>query len=405
MATVAAGTFGRLWREIHGALDPGSVAWPARLFRRGQGVLLIAGLGAAILGTVPEIDAAYGLTLTVAALAVAACYAAEYAIRLGQAPLESTSLAAGKDAPVRAGRLRMRWAASPLGLIDLIAAAPVPLALCLGATPQTARTFGILWALKLIRYTPAFALVVRVVRNEARALSGVMVGFLIVLLIVATGAYLLERNSGAAGFGSIPGALWWAIVTVTTTGYGDKIPATFAGRVLGGLAMVCGIAMFALWAGILASGFAQEIRRRDFLNTWNLVARMPLFSVLGAAAIADVARLLRPQEAPEGRTVVRKGQPGDCMYFIAVGEVEVRTETGPVTLGAGGFFGEMALITGEPRKATVVTTKRSTLLRLDVADFRGLMAGQPHLVQVINAEAARRGLGPSGEAMDARPGT
>jgi len=403
MATVAAGTYGRLWREIHGVLDPASDAWPARLFRKSQGIFLIVGLGAAILGTVPDIDTGYGLALTVAALAVVACYAAEYVLRLWQAPLAPTTLDTSDGPPVGAGRLRLRWAASPLGLIDLAAAAPLPLALCLGATPQTARIFGILWALKLIRYTPSFGLVARVVRNEARALSGVMAGFLIALLAIATGAYLLERNSGTAGFDSIPGSLWWAIVTVTTTGYGDEVPATFSGRVLGGLAMVCGIGMFALLAGILASGFAQEVRRRDFLNTWNLVAHMPLFSGLGAAAIADVARLLRPHEVPQGRTVVRKGQPGDCMYFIAVGEVEVRTEPGPVRLGSGGFFGEMALITGESRTATVVATKRTTLLQLDVADFRGLMAGQPHLVQLINAEADRRSLGPFVTAADAPP--
>lgn len=385
-------------------MDPVSVGRAARLFRRGQGVLLIVGLGAAILGTVPEIDAGYGFALTAATLSAALLYAAEYAVRLCQAPLDAAGGDTGDGAAANAFRLCLRWAASPLGLIDLAAAVPLPLALSLGATPQAARVFGILWALKLVRYTPAFGLVARVLRNEARALFGVMVGFLIALLAIATGGYLLERGSGAAGFGSIPGALWWAIVTVTTTGYGDLIPATFAGRLLGGFAMIGGIALFALWAGILASGFAQEVRRRDFLKTWNLVARMPLFSTLGAATIAEVARLLRPLEVAERRTVVRKGQPGDCMYFIAAGEVEVRTETGPVTLGPGGFFGELALMTGEPRTASVTTTARSTLLQLDVADFRGLMAGQPDLVRIINAEAARRGLAASVPAADAVPG-
>ena len=96
----------------------------------------------------------------------------------------------------------------------------------------------------------------------------------------------------------MPAALWWAVTTITTTGYGDKIPASFAGRLLGGGVMVAGIGLFALWAGILASGFAQELRRRDFLESWDLVVRLPLFRNLGAAALAEVARLLKVQNCP-----------------------------------------------------------------------------------------------------------
>jgi voltage-gated potassium channel len=78
------------------------------------------------------------------------------------------------------------------------------------------------------------------------------------------------------------------------------------------------------------------------------------------------------------------------MYFIAAGEVEVRLPGGPVRLGEGKFFGEMALITGEPRTATIVTTRASELLALDLADFRALAATRPALSDAIHAEAQRR---------------
>ena len=78
------------------------------------------------------------------------------------------------------------------------------------------------------------------------------------------------------------------------------------------------------------------------------------------------------------------------MYFIVSGEIEVRTEPKPLHLHAGSFFGEIALITGGPRIATAVTTKHTTLLVLDIADFRDLAARRPELATAIHDEAERR---------------
>ena len=108
----------------------------------------------------------------------------------------------------------------------------------------------------------------------------------IVLLTAASIAYLVERHTNPEAFGSIPAALWWAIVTMTTTGYGDVVPQPMAGRVLAGVVMMSGILVFALWAGILASGYAEELRRREFLRTWELVAKVPFFHNIGASLIA-----------------------------------------------------------------------------------------------------------------------
>ena len=202
---------------------------------------------------------------------------------------------------------------------DLLAFAPILAALVLAVGSETLRLLGIVWVLKLIRYTPALALLARVIRNERQPLIGVFVAFLIVLLLAATGACVVEREVQPAAFGSIPAAMWWAIVTLTTTGYGDEVPITLTGRLLGAVTMMAGIGMVALFTGILANGFAQETRRRDFLRTCELVARLPLFQSLGAFPIAEITKLLRPERLAPGRTVMRKGQPGDCMYFIASG--------------------------------------------------------------------------------------
>ncbi|MGH7099879.1 MAG: cyclic nucleotide-gated ion channel, partial [Stellaceae bacterium] len=230
----------------------------------------------------------------------------------------------------------------------------------------------------------------RVVGHSAQAMLAVLLGFGIVLIIAASLAYLAERHAQPYTFGSIPAALWWAIETLTTVGYGDEVPVTLAGRLLAGIVMVTGVMLFALWAGILASGYAEEARRREFLRIWQIVAEVPFFSDVGTAVIAEVAQLLRPREFPTGAVVMRRGEHGDRMYFIASGEVEIRVQPQPVHLGAGQFFGELALLTAAPRNATVVTVRPSTLLALDIVDFHELLARQPEVARLIRAEAERR---------------
>jgi voltage-gated potassium channel len=156
------------------------------------------------------------------------------------------------------------------------------------------------------------------------------------------------------------------------------------------LLMICGIAVFGLWTGILATGFAAENRRHNFIQTWESLAKVPFFASLGPATLADVTNLLRRIDMRGGATVIRRGQTGDCMYFIAAGEVEVELPGKRVQLGVGSFFGELALLGNAVRSASVVTTRSTTLLVLDLIDFRALMARHPELAKSIDEEARRR---------------
>jgi voltage-gated potassium channel len=220
----------------------------------------------------------------------------------------------------------------------------------------------------------------------------VLVLFLLVLFLGSVAVYVLERDAQPTTFGSIPSALWWAVTTLTTTGYGDVVPITPFGRLIAATVMISGLGVFGLWTGILATAFAAETRRDNFLRTWESVSRVPFFATLGPSAIADVTRMLRTIDLPPRATVIRKGQPGDCMYFIASGEVEVDLPGKKVPLGEGAFFGEMALLGNNKRTANIVTTSLSKLLVLDLVDFRLLMARHPDLVSAIDAEAQRRAL-------------
>ena len=221
---------------------------------------------------------------------------------------------------------------------------------------------------------------------EAKPLASVLVLFLIVLFLASAAMHVHRARGQPEAFGTMPAALWWAVVTLTTTGYGDEVPQTPLGHLLGAVVMICGIATFGLWTGILATGFAAESRRRNFIETWDLVSKVPFFQTLDPTAITEITHMLRRVEVPERTAVIRRGRVGDCMYFIAAGEVEVDVEPTPVRLGVGAFFGELALLGDSIRTANVATTKPSTLLILDLADFRKLMAHHSELARVIDAE-------------------
>jgi len=344
--------------------------------------MVAAGIGIMLADTVGEWREAYGGALDAGFQIVCAFFFAEYVLRLMAAPGAPGAAHRGK------WQSRLAWVTSLAGTFDFLGALPGVLDVVLD--PRRASLFGFIWAFKLVRYAPGLASLRRVISNARHALLSVLLGFGILLLFAASLAYLLERTSQPDVFGSIPAALWWAIVTMTTTGYGDVVPQTALGRMLAGVVMVSGIFVFALWAGILATGYIEETRRREFLRTWDLVAKVPFFHDVGASVIADVTQLLRPREYPAGAVIVRRGERGDCMYFIASGEVEVRLRPESLYRGPGYFFGELALLTGDPRNATVVAVRQCTLLRLDIVDFRQLLGRQPELARIIRSEAELR---------------
>jgi voltage-gated potassium channel len=368
----------RLYQILHPETrDPA-----ARIFRRVHHVMVAAGIGVMLADTVREWREAYTGALDAGFQIVCAFFFAEYVLRLTAAPGAPGAAHRGK------WQSRLAWATSLGGIFDLLGALPGVLDVVFD--PGYASLFAFIWAFKLVRYSPGLASLERVISNARQALLSVLLGFGILLLFAASLAYLLERSAQPDVFGSIPAALWWAIVTMTTTGYGDVVPQTVLGRMLSGVVMISGIAVIALWAGILATGYFEETRRREFLRTWDLVAKVPFFHDVGAGVIADVAQLLRRRDYPAGAVIVRRGERGDCMYFLVSGEVEVRLRPESLYRGPGYFFGELALLTGDPRNATIVAMQHCTLLRLDIVDFRQLLGRQPELARIIHAEAEQR---------------
>jgi voltage-gated potassium channel len=151
---------------------------------------------------------------------------------------------------------------TPIALVDLLAILPFYLSLYLAIDLRFLRVLRLLRLFKLTRYSPALGALLDVVQKEADALLAAVVVLLMMLVISAGGIYLLENELQPETFGSMPSSLWWAIVTLTTVGYGDVVPVTTMGRMFGGFIGLIGIGMIALPAAILASGFAENIHGR-----------------------------------------------------------------------------------------------------------------------------------------------
>jgi voltage-gated potassium channel len=357
--------------------------------RRSQSVHLVvlgAGLLAVALASVDNLPPLIDQLSSLVIILAATVFLVEYGLRLWTAP----------ETPRYSGlsetSARVRWALSLTGVIGLLAVLPA-FAIsvqAIRADSELAALFCFLWILKLVVHAPAMGTLARVISNERATLASVLVIFIIVLVSAATATYIFERTEQPDAFGNLPAALWWSVVTLTTTGYGDVVPHTVPGKMVGSVVMVSGILVLALMTGILATGFSEEERRREYLRVWDQVVKVPMFAELGTVTLSEIVSKLRVRHYPPRFVVVRRDEPGDAMFFISEGEVEVRLPREPVRLGQGGFFGEMALLDRLPRSATIVTTQPTTLLVLYASDFYEIAAHIPSLVAAVEKEARRR---------------
>ncbi len=165
-----------------------------------------------------------------------------------------------KDASPFIGRIK--YMLTPLAIIDLIAILPFFLGLYLSLDLRFLRVLRLLRLFKLTRYSTAMGALLDVLQEEAHTLVAAFVVLLMMLVISASGIYLLEHKVQPEHFGSIPAAMWWSIITLTTVGYGDITPITPMGKFFGGIISLIGVGMVALPAAILASGFAENLRMR-----------------------------------------------------------------------------------------------------------------------------------------------
>ena len=347
-------------------------------------VAIVLNAAGIVLMTVKSMSATHPALFAAIDEGAMALFALDYAARIWTAP-------EGEAATLRsAWSMRLAYLRSPEGVIDLVALLPLCLEAFVPGDSDWFRVVRLLAVLKITRYAPALQLFVAVIRSESRVLLSALLAMTVNWVLVSGIIFALEHDAQPDVFSSMPQAMWWAIVTMATVGYGDIVPISAAGRVFGGIVMVLGIASVAVPAGILATGFATELRKRRSMISWQLVAKLPLFAHLEASRIAAIARLLKLDIVPKRYTIVLRGEPGDAMFFIVSGEVEVRIQPQPIRLGPGQYFGEIALLREVPRTATIVSVTECELLVLSAADFRRLLEEYPALKESIRDLAERR---------------
>lgn len=172
--------------------------------------------------------------------------------------------AAGADPRYRGVLGRLRYMLTPMALIDLAAILPLYIT-AITANPmllRLCRLLRILRLAKLGRYSAAMRLVAEAVTTRRHELGLSVVLTVGTLLVAATLVYFFEAEAQPQQFGSIPRAMWWAIVTLTTVGYGDVYPVTLGGRVLAGLTAIAGVALIAVPTGILAAAFSDVFQKQ-----------------------------------------------------------------------------------------------------------------------------------------------
>ncbi|MBN9671348.1 ion transporter [Labrenzia aggregata] len=365
--------------------DTGKRKLAARALRQVLVVLIIGNIVLAVLETVPEIRQALGTHLSFVQLACGLVFVIEYVLRLYVADLHPPLRRYG---PFWS---RLRYALQPDALVDLIGALPLLFVLFL---PNQAVTvvviLRLLRFLKLARYSPALRSLISAVASERRALLGSTMIIFGVILLSATLMYLIENDDQPQKFRSILHGIYWAITTVTTVGYGDVVPVSNLGKLVSNVVMLMGYGLIALPVGIIASAFAREIHSRDFVITWSMVARVPLFEDLKATEIAEVTKLLQAQKVRKGLTIAERGDVADRMYFISEGEVEIKLPHDTIYLGEGSFFGELALINQTRRTAKVTAYRECQLLILEAEALRNLMDRDAALARKIMEEARER---------------
>ncbi len=228
----------------------------SRICSYGLLILILVNVAAVTAESVEPLYASYRAWFYGLEVFSVAVFTLEYGLRVWCSP-ESQCGRSGSDL-----RKRLRYVITPMALIDLLAILPFYLAFLVPLDLRFMRVLRLVRLVKLSRYSRSLELLLQVLREEARAIGAALFVLFLMLMLAASLAHLAEHRVQPDVFGSIPQAMWWAIVTMTTVGYGDVTPVTTLGKFLAAGVGILGLGMVALPAGLLASGFTQKLHQR-----------------------------------------------------------------------------------------------------------------------------------------------
>ncbi|MGH9874505.1 MAG: ion transporter [Pyrinomonadaceae bacterium] len=221
-------------------------------------MVLIGANGLAVmLETVKELELKYSRYFYLFEVFSVAVFTLEYLLRLWAITLN----------PVYKHPLmgRLRYVLTPMALIDLVVIVPfyLPIALTIDLRIlRLLRLSRIVRLFKMTRYVESMRTFENVFKAKKAELTLTLVLIFFLLIFASSAMYAVETDAQPDKFSSIPETLWWGVITLTTIGYGDIYPITPVGKIIGGIIAFLGIGLFALPAGILASGFSEELQKQ-----------------------------------------------------------------------------------------------------------------------------------------------
>ena len=245
-------------RKVHSLLHPeivGDNKWD-RIINIFIIVLIILNVAAVMLETEPGLEERYRNFFRYFDLISVIIFTIEYILRVWSSnhdPKFKHSL-----------RGRLKYMLSFAALIDLLAILPFYIHVVVGLDLRVLRVLRLMRFFRLFRltaYTRATKLVTNVFRSRINELMLAFILTSFLIIIASCLVYFAEHNKQPEVFTSIPATIWWAVVTLTTVGYGDMVPITVAGKVFTVTILLAGIALLALPAGIITSGFLEELRK------------------------------------------------------------------------------------------------------------------------------------------------
>ncbi|MEE4200842.1 ion transporter [Erythrobacter sp.] len=255
-------------------------------------VTIILAVLAAALGTEPDLSPQSQDALLISELVFGTIFLVEYCARVYAAAEE----------PGEASNWTKRWAfiRSPIGIIDLIVviATLAPLIAGDAAILRFVRLFRVIAVMKFGRFSLAIETVGNAIADRADDLIVTMALAFVFVLTGATLLYIVEGAIQPDEFGSIPRALWWAVITLTTVGYGDAYPVTVLGKIIGGGLALSGIAFVAMPTGIIAAAFSDAMHRRRDLKIQEMREHLERLDEIDEKVVAKLEKLERANQNP-----------------------------------------------------------------------------------------------------------
>jgi voltage-gated potassium channel len=339
------------------------------LGRVAQGLLItliIANVVAVALETIPSVYARWHVFFSDFEKFSIGAYTVEYIVRMWSSVEDPRIAARGSI------NGRISFALRPLMIVDFFAFAPSYLSLLFPVDLRILRIFRLFRLVKLARYSHALPALLGVLYAERSALFAS--GILLISTTCVTGEFmhLAEGDAQPKVLGTLPDAMYWAITTLTTVGYGDVVPITPLGKFIAGVTEVFGLLLFALPIGIIANGFVSGLNRRRFAITWSTLKQQPLFEGFGVTAMTDLMESVKADIVPEHGQITLTGEPANALFLIVSGSARAEGDDADELSRVGAIIGPEALNHQATYAQTITARTTVRVMVLSREDLRRL---------------------------------